>query len=350
MLDQRVGHRQAGEGLVQVHRASGVAQRGRAGGLARGVAQHLLGEVHQVVMVPVGRVELHHRELRVVPDADAFVAEVAVDLEHALEAAHHQALEIKLGRDAQEHLLVQRVVVGDKGLGVGAAGNRVEHGRFHLQEAVLHHELPDRAHRLAARHEAGAGVLVGHQIHVTLAVLLLLVGHAVELVRQRAQALGEQAHARGLDRQFPRLGAKQRALARQDVAQVPMLEGGQRFGTHRVLRDVDLQPARAVLQRAEAGLAHHALEHHAPGNGHGKALRLQRLVGDLPVAVVQVAGVVGGLEVVGEGRRARGLGLGPQRGQFLAPLGDQLVVIGVNGGRGGAHEGAVGEGGQGQGF
>jgi hypothetical protein len=32
---------------------------------------------------------------------DALVAEVAVDLEHALQAADHQALQVQLGRDAQ---------------------------------------------------------------------------------------------------------------------------------------------------------------------------------------------------------------------------------------------------------
>jgi ribosomal protein L7/L12 len=161
------------------------------------VAQHGLGEVHQVAVRPVGRVELHHRELGVVADADALVAEVAVDLEHALEAAHQQPLQVQLGRDAQEHLLVQRVVVGDEGLGVGAARDGVQHRRLHLQEAVLDHEAADRADRLAARHEARArGILVGDQVDVALAVLLLLVGHAVELVGQRAQALGQQAHRR----------------------------------------------------------------------------------------------------------------------------------------------------------
>jgi hypothetical protein len=78
-----------------------------------------------------------------VPHRDALVAETPVDLEHALEAAHQQALEVQLRRDAQVHLLVQRVVVRDERLGVGAARDRVEHGRLHLQEAVPHHEFTD---------------------------------------------------------------------------------------------------------------------------------------------------------------------------------------------------------------
>jgi hypothetical protein len=61
------------------------------------------------------------------------------------------------------------------------------------RKAVLHHEVADAAHGLAARHEALARGLVGHQVHIALAVLHLLVGHAVELVGHGAQALGQQA-------------------------------------------------------------------------------------------------------------------------------------------------------------
>ncbi len=160
------------------------------------MAQQRFGEVHQVLVVPERRVELHHGELGVVTDADALVAEAAVDLEHALETAHDQALEVELGRDAQEHFLVQRIVMRDERLGVGAARNRVQHGRLDFQEAVVDHELAHAADGLAARGEALAGGFVGDQVDVALAVLDFLVGHAVELVGQRTQALGQQADLR----------------------------------------------------------------------------------------------------------------------------------------------------------
>jgi hypothetical protein len=63
------------------------------------------------VVVRVGLVELEHGELGVVLGADAFVAEVAVDLVDAVEAADDQALEVELGRDAQEEIEIERVVV-----------------------------------------------------------------------------------------------------------------------------------------------------------------------------------------------------------------------------------------------
>ena len=133
------------------------------------------------------------------PHRDAFVTEVAVDLEHPLKATHNQALEVELGRDAQEHLLVQRVVVGGEGPGVGAARYRVQHGRFNFQKVVRHHELAHTTDSLAARREALAGGLVHHQVDIALAVLDLLVGNAMELVWHRTQAFGQQAHLGGVD-------------------------------------------------------------------------------------------------------------------------------------------------------
>ncbi len=102
-----------------------------------------------------------------------------------------------------------------------------------------------------------------------------------------------------------------------------MLERGQHFRTHRVLRDVELDAAGAVLQRREAGLAHHALEHHPAGDDGLHAQRFQFLVRHLAVLVVQVGRAVLGLEIVREGDAGGAQGL-----QLLAPLGHQLVVVG----------------------
>ena len=114
---------------------------------------------------------------------EAFVAKVAVDLEHLLEAAHDQTLEVELRRNAQEQLHVERVVVGGKGFGRGAAGDGMHHRRLHLEEAVADHVIANRLHHAAAGHEGEARLLVHDHVDIALAVLLLDVGEAVELVR-----------------------------------------------------------------------------------------------------------------------------------------------------------------------
>ena len=327
------GH--ARERLAQVHFTALIRQLKRTHGPLCRVAQQVFGEAHQILVVPVRRVELHHRELGVVPHADAFVAETPVDLEHALEAADDQALQVQLRRDAQEHLLVQRVVVRDEGLGVGPAGNGVQHGRLDFHEAALGHEVAHGRQRLAARGKARARGLVHDQVDVALAVLQLLVLHAVELVGQRAQAFCQQADRRGVDRQLALAGAEHVALDGDDVAQVPVLEGFVDILAH-VLGDVGLDAAGGILHGGEAGLAHHPFQHHAAGDAGGNLLAsFQRFLGGSAVRLVQLVGAVLRLEVVGEGHAgafADGL-------ELVAPLGDQLVfVLGqVVGGRGLGH-------------
>ncbi len=93
-----------------------------------------------------------------------------------------------------------------------------------------------------------------------------------------------------------------------------MLEGSVQLFAHRVARDVELDAAtrftqRAVLHGRKAGLAHHALEHHAARHTHADAVGFQHTGLHMAVGGVQVGGLVGWLEVVGK-RHASTLGLG----------------------------------------
>ena len=89
-------------------------------------------------------VRLEHRELGVVARRHALVAERAVDLVDALEAADEQPLEVQLGRDAQVQLHVERVVVRHERPRGRAAGDRLQHRRLDLEEAARLHEAADR--------------------------------------------------------------------------------------------------------------------------------------------------------------------------------------------------------------
>ena len=296
-----------------------------AGGLQRDIADHRFGQVHDLDVRGVGLVQLEHRELGVVPGADAFVAEVAVDLVDALEAAHDQALEVELRRHAQVELEVERVVVGGERTRGGAAGDVMHHRRLHFEEAARVEPAAHRSDHLRAHHEDLARIRVHDQVDVALAVALLDVGQAVPLVRERAQRLGQQAQRVDLHRQFAGTGAGQPALGGDDVAHVPALEGviglAQGIGL-----EEQLEAAADVLDLCERRLAHHALGQQAPGDGDAAAGGLQRLgipgVG-IRVLVLQVAGVVAAAEIVRE-RDA----LPAQRGQFAAALGDEAVFVG----------------------
>ena len=73
-----------------------------------------LGDVHHVVEIGVGLIELDRGKLGVVLGVHALVAEDTTDLVDAVHAADDQALEGKLGRDAHVHVDIERIVVGNE--------------------------------------------------------------------------------------------------------------------------------------------------------------------------------------------------------------------------------------------
>src|SRR5207245_5850406 len=96
---------------------------------------------------------------------------------------------------------------------------------------------------------------------------------------------------------------------------VPLLAG-------QVVRHVDLDPARAVLQRGEGHFAHRALEHHAAGDRGSHGGFFQRLLRFFPVRCIQLGSQIAPAEIVGVGAPR-----GAQRLQLLPALLDQPVVF-----------------------
>ena len=68
---------------------------------------------------------------------DALVAEHATNLVHALNTAHHGALERQLGRDAHGHRLVESVQVGAERTSRRATVNQLQDRGLNLDVAVL---------------------------------------------------------------------------------------------------------------------------------------------------------------------------------------------------------------------
>ena len=181
-----------------------------------------LGELHHVVVVGERLVRLEHRELGVVAGVDALVAEHATDLEHPLEPADHESLEVQLERDAKVEVDVERVVVRDERSRGRAAELVVEHGGLHLGETQLG-ELPaDRRHRGEPHREDAPGVVVHDQVDVALPEAGVDVGETVPLVGQRAEGLGQELERRDLHRQLALTGGHHRAVDAHPVAQVEL--------------------------------------------------------------------------------------------------------------------------------
>ena len=135
-----------------------------------------------MVVVDVGLVGLEHRELGVVLEAHALVAEVLADLVDAVDAADDAALEVQLGGDAQVEVALELVVVRDERPRQGAAVERLQHRRLDLDEAALVQEPADGGDDAGALDEDLARVVVDDEVEVALAVAGLDVGEAVELL------------------------------------------------------------------------------------------------------------------------------------------------------------------------
>ena len=333
---------QSGKGFGQVNRFAVVGQEQGAHGFFGGIAHQTFCELHQVLVIPVGRIKLHHGEFGVVPHRYTFIAKVAVDLKHPLKTADHQALQVQLGGNAQEHLLVQGIVVGAKRLGIGPTRDGVQHGRFNFQKAMAHHVLADAADRFAARHKAFARAFIGHQVDVALAVFDFLVVHTVELVGHGAQAFGQQANLGHMDRQLAGAGFEQAPFGADDVTQVPVLEVVVDVFANFVARQIQLDAPGAVLHGGKAGFAHHPLEHHPSRHPGQLALLGQHFRGFVAMAVMQGGRMVGRFEIIGKGHgTTSGLALA-QHLEFVTAFRDELVLVlwGISGG-GGVRHGAV---------
>ena len=134
VLGHRFDDRDAPEGLVEIVFAPLVVELALADDHVGQALHRALHHDDEVVVVGVGHVQLEHGELGVVPRRHALVAEIAVDLVHALQAADDQALEEQLRRDAQVHVHVERVVMRRERPRRRAARNGLQHRRLDLEE------------------------------------------------------------------------------------------------------------------------------------------------------------------------------------------------------------------------
>ena len=203
---------------------------------------------------------------------DAFIAEVAIDLVDALQASHHQPLEVQLWRDAEVEVHVERVVVGDERARRGAAVERLHHRRFHVDEAAFLELAADGRDDLAARDEDAPHFGVSDQVEVALAVADLHILEAVPLLGHRQQRLGQVGELLDVYRQLTGPGPEEVALDADDVADVEQAEKREVALRNSVLLDVDLQPLAVLKQMREAGFAHppQGLEAPADAHGHGR--------------------------------------------------------------------------------
>ncbi len=176
------------------------------------------------------------------------------ELVDVLKAADDRPLQVELGRDAQEEVAVEGVVVGFEGARRGAAGEPLQDRRFQLDVAALVHVVADRRQHLRPHLEDLARALVCHQVELALAVASLGVGDAVEEVGRVAQRLGEQRALAHRERELAALGDVEIALDADDVADVEVLDPAEGLLAERVEASVGLDRPGEVADVEEGVL------------------------------------------------------------------------------------------------
>ena len=145
------------------------------------------------MIVGIGPVEFQHGEFGVVLGRQPLVAEIPVQFIHLLETTHYQPLEKQLRCDAQVHILVESIMMGDKRASRGAAGNHLHHGCLHFHELQLVEVITDKTQYTRAHGEYLAGFIVHDEIHIALTITHLGIRQPLVLVRQWPQGLGQQS-------------------------------------------------------------------------------------------------------------------------------------------------------------
>src|SRR6266700_2882140 len=127
-------------------------------------------QVRHFLKIGVRPVGFEHGEFRIVFSRNAFVAEVAADLENLVEPAHEQAFQIKLGRDAQIKIEAERLVMGAKWFGCSATCNGLQNRRLYFQKTALLEEAPGFADNHDSFFKYDARMFVGEKIEIALTV------------------------------------------------------------------------------------------------------------------------------------------------------------------------------------
>ena len=194
----------------------------------------------------------------------ALVAEVAVDLEHLLDATHEAALEEELGRDAQVEIKVEGVHMRGERTSRGTTVNGLQHRSLHLEESVFVEGAAQRGDRTGTIAHHVANLLVGDHADVRLARAGVFVEFLMQR-RQRLQRLGGDGPLIGEDRQLAGLRCDHTTFDEQVVAQIhQLLELLERIRADLLLREHGLD-RRAIAggELHEAQSARIANEQHA---------------------------------------------------------------------------------------
>ncbi|KAF5036843.1 hypothetical protein DSECCO2_570940 [anaerobic digester metagenome] len=201
------------------------------------VVNHAFHQVHHAIQIGIGFIGFQHGELRVMCTIHAFITEVLTDLVHPLKAAHNQAFQIELHRDAQVKIHIESIVMGDEGSGIGTAIERLENRSFHFHVATAVHESANGRNDVGTELEDLAVFWIEQEVQIAFTIAQFDIGKfiiahslAIHLLffdgGQGTDVFGEELDDGTLQGIFPGLSIEQSARNLHKITGITELENG----------------------------------------------------------------------------------------------------------------------------
>ncbi len=169
-------HRHSRKRGFQIDIRAAVRDMQCAAGVLRRLADQRLRDIHHTVVIRIRLIEFYTGKFGIVANIHTLVSEVSADLIHSFHAAHDQPFQIKFRCDAQVHIQIQRIVMRDKRPCRRAAGDRIEHRGFHLNESVAVQIIPDGSDDLGAFDEGILNAGIHDHIQIAFSVSCIRIG------------------------------------------------------------------------------------------------------------------------------------------------------------------------------
>ena len=144
MLQNSVKYRDTSKGSGKIVCAILIIHRGATQHSFSELAQHILRQIHGIFIISISPVEFQHGKLRVVTCRKPFIAKTTINFENAFEPTHHQALQIKLRRNPQVHIHIERIVVRNKGFSRRSPRDNMHHRGLDFHKIKTAHVIANK--------------------------------------------------------------------------------------------------------------------------------------------------------------------------------------------------------------
>ena len=120
---------------------------------------------------------------------DALVAEHTANLVNLFKAAYDEALQVKLQRNTQLHVFVQRVIMRLKRTRRRTAGIRNQHRGLHFHKSFAIKIFTNGADDTGTFNKRILYFRIHNQIHITLTITYICISQTMEFLRKNLQTL-----------------------------------------------------------------------------------------------------------------------------------------------------------------